>query len=386
MARILYVSQGYCTHDRRFLKRMAEMEHEIFFLPCAAASIQSDLPRVDAPVQWLPPLARGELSPGTRDWLAAAKRFDRLVHKIAPDLIHAGPVQTGGFFGALSGFHPLLAMSWGSDVLLTPEKSSALNQITRFTLRRADAAIADCQAVRRRITEYSSLPMGRIVTFPWGVDLEQFRPRASSLDLRGRLGWTKCKVVITARALEPPYGTCVLLQAIKILLQQREDARVLILGDGSSRKSVETFIRTNHFESKIHLAGRVPEEMLPDYFAEADSYASAAPCDGSSISLLQAMACGLTVIVPENEGNGEWVTDDENGWLFPAGNAEALAKQLIAALRDDAARAVAGRANVEIARERADWRRNFARLSEAYDCLLGAKIARRSPNAQLQNR
>ena len=386
MARIRYVSQGYCTHDRRFLKRMADMEHEIFFLPCAAASIHTDLPRVGAPIHWLPPLTRGELPPGTRNWLVAAKRFDRLVHKVVPDLIHAGPVQTGGFFGALSGFQPLLVMSWGSDVLRSPKKNAALNQITRFTLRRADAAIADCQAVHRRITDYSSLPMDRIFTFPWGVDLDQFRPRTSSLDLCSRLGWTKCKVVITARALESTYGTSVLLQAIRTLLQQREDTRVLMLGDGSLRQPVETLIRRNRFESKIHLAGRVPEEMLPDYFAEADLYASAAPCDGSSISLLQAMACGLPVVTPDNEGNREWVSDNENGWLFPADNAKALAEQLIAALRDDAARAVAGRANVEIARERADWRRNFAKLSEAYDCLLGAKIARRSRYAQLQNR
>lgn len=386
MARILYVSQGYCTHDRRFLERMAEMEHEIVFLPCAEASIQKDLPRVGAPIRWLPPLTRGELSPGRRNWLIAAKRFDRLVHNVAPDLIHAGPVQTGGFFAALSGFHPLLVMSWGSDVLVTAEKNNALRHITQFTLRRADAAIADCRAVCRRIVEYGSLPMERIFTFPWGVGLDKFRPRPSSLDLRNRLGWTDCKLVITVRALEPAYGTSVLLGAIKVLLQQQEDACVLMLGDGSLRKSVETFIRANHFESKIHLAGRVPEEMLPDYFAEADLYASAAPCDGSSISLLQAMACGLPVVVPRNEGNREWVTDGENGWLFPVRNSEKLAEKLILAMRDDAARVVAGRANVTIGRERADWRRNFAKLSEAYECLLGSTVARRRSHAQLQNR
>lgn len=385
MARILYVSQGYCTHDRRFLERLAEMEHEIFVLPCAADSMQHDLPRVGASIHWLPPLTPGELSPATRNWLAAARHFDRLVRKVAPDLIHAGPVQTGGFFAALSGFHPLLAMSWGSDVLLAPSETKALEQITKFTLRRADAAIADCETVRRRIAEFSSLPMDRIFTFPWGVELCKFRPKSSALELRSRLGWTGCKVVITARALEPDYGIRVLLGAIKTVLRQRGDVRVLMLGDGSLRKSVERFIRTNHFESRIHLAGRVPEEMLPDYFAEADLYASAAPCDGSSISLLEAMACGLPVVAPDNQGNREWITDDENGWLFPTRDAKALAGKLMLALRDDAARAVAGRANVKIVSERADWRHNSTKLSEAYERLLGAKIRRRS-YAQLQNR
>lgn len=365
---------------------MREMKHQIFFLPCAAGSIQQDLPRVGAPIRWMPPLAHGILSPTTRDWMAAARRLDRLVRQVAPDVIQAGPVQTAGFFAALTGFHPLLIMSWGSDVLLTSGANVPLTQITRFTLRRADAAIADCQAGAQRIAELSSLPMDRIFTFPWGVELGRFCPKRPSLELRSRLGWKGCKVVITARALELTYGTTVLLKALKTVLQQQGDARVLMLGDGSLRKSVETFIRANHLESRIHLAGRVPEEMLPDYFAESDLYASATPCDGSSITLLQAMACGLPVVVPENDGNREWVRDGGNGWLFPARQPKALAEKIALALRDEAARAVAGRANVTLVREKADWQRNSTKLSEAYESVLATERTKSSPDAQLQNR
>lgn len=386
MARILYVTQGYCSHDRRFLTRLAEMEHEIYFQPCEATSVQSDLPRVNGSIRWQPPLSGEKLSPATSAWLTAALRFRRLLRELNPDLVHAGPVQSGGFFAALSRFHPFLVMSWGSDVLSVPEQSAALKQITCFVLRHADAAIADCHSVRQRIAQLGEMPSNRIVTLPWGVQLDTFRPRVSTLQLRRQLGLTNYKVVITVRDFEPIHATPLLLAALKIILQQSPEIRVLMLGDGSLRSSVEVFIQANHLQSKINLAGRVPERMLPDYFAEANLYVSATPCDGSSISMLEAMACGLPVVVPENEGNREWVTDGENGWLFSAGDPKALANKILRALEDDSARDVAGRANVQIARERADWERNFTKVAGLYDKLLVNRNIRRPCHARLQNR
>jgi glycosyltransferase involved in cell wall biosynthesis len=386
MARILYVTQGYCTHDRRFLERIVEAGHEIWFVPCEAASVQSDLPRVSGSISWLPPLCGGKVAPGRPEWIAAAWRFRQVVDEVAPDLVHAGPIQTGGFFAALAGFHPLLMMSWGSDVLFVPDQAVWLKWITQFALRRADMVIADCEAVCRRIAEFSGLRSGRIVAFPWGIDLKRFQPKVSALQLRKRLGWEGCKVVISTRSFDPIHGTLTFLKAAKQVLRHAGEVRVLMLGEGRLRKRVETFIQENGLADKVHLAGRVPEEMMPDYFAEANLYVSATHCDGSSISLLQAMGCGLPVVVTQGYGNNEWVTDGENGWLYPPGDANALAARIMQASRDDASRTVAVRANLQIVRERANWSRNCSRVLEAYDKLLGNKSAGRMRNAQLQNR
>jgi L-malate glycosyltransferase len=387
MARILYVSQGYCTHDRRFLERLADAGHEMWFVPCEAASVQRHLAPAKSAVRWLPALSNSDVSPGTHAWAAAARRFRQVVRNISPDLIHAGPIPTGGFFAAFAGFHPLLMMSWGSDVLSFPDEAPAAQSITEFALQRADMAIADCEAVRKRIAAFSGLPPERVVCLPWGVDHKTFRPKVSALGLRRRLGWSECKVVIGTRAFEPIHGPLVFLEAMKCVLAQRDDVRVLMLGDGSLRRAVEWFIKENELLDKVHFAGQVPENMLPDYFAEADLYVSAASCDGSSISLLQAMACGLPAVVADGYGNKEWVTHGENGWLYAAGDARALAQTILQALEDDAARQLAGKTNIQIARARADWDKNFARVLAAYDQLLVRKDTREARNdAQLQNR
>jgi L-malate glycosyltransferase len=386
MARVLYVSQGYCTHDRRFLERLANA-HEMWFLPCEKASVQRDLLLPEGDIQSLRPLSGCKLSPGTNSWSAAAERFRKIIQEVSPDLVHAGPIPLGGYLTALAGFHPALMMSWGSDVLAFPDTSASAKTIVQFSLRHCDMAIADCEAVGERVVELGGFATERIVTLPWGVDLAVFRPKRSSLGIRERLGWCDCKVIISTRALELTHSPFVFLNAIKRVFAEHHDARALILGDGSLRHKVESFIQVNGMRDRVHLASQVPEPALGDYFAEADLYVSATECDGSSISLLQAMACGLAPIVADGFGNNEWIRNGENGWLYRAGDDQVLAQAIVRALEDDDARRIAGEANIQIARARADWERNFPRVLAAYEQLLNERHGAEMRNhAQLQNR
>ncbi|HLJ41187.1 MAG TPA: glycosyltransferase family 4 protein [Candidatus Acidoferrales bacterium] len=387
MARILYVSEGYSTHDRRFLQKLAESGHDAWHLPYAADSVRYETGSLPEGIHSVAPLSRKPISPGNLNWIYAALRFRRVMREVQPEIVHAGPVQTGGFFAALCGFHPLLIMCWGSDVLAAPETSAWVRWITKFTLRRADMVLGDCDAVRERVLALGRVPEERVVTFPYGIDCGVFRPKMSELSLRQKLGWEECRVVISTRSFEASYGTMIFLDAMRRVLAKCSDVRVLMLGDGSLRRQVEAFIEGSGLKGKIHMVGRVREDALTDYFAEADLYVSAAYCDGSSISLLQAMACGLPAIVTDGSGNREWVIHRENGWLYPAGNVDALVTTVLEALDDDELRAATGKANVATVRSRANWGLNFGKLLTAYDKLLfSAAVQEVKTYAQLSNR
>jgi L-malate glycosyltransferase len=387
VARILYVSEGYSPHDRRFLDRLAESKHEIWFLPCSTNPVAYEASPVHKAVRCLPALQIGDMQPRDVYWIAGCLEFRNVVRQVKPDLIHAGPVQLGGFLAAVSGFHPSLIMSWGSDILSTPNKSPWLRRVTRFTLHRADMVLCDCAAVCRKATQLGSIPAERVVCFPWGIDLNQFRPRISSVGLRRRLGWTDCQVIVSARSLEPVHGAVECIEAMKCVLKASPNARALILGDGSLRPRIQTMIRADNLCDRFHLAGQVPEEMLADYFAEADLYVSATPCDGSSISMLEAMACGLPVVVADSEGNREWITHQVNGWLFPSDDNAALTTAMTEALDKNDLRKRMAKANVSTVRARADWNMNFPQLLAAYDELLHGDCKRENEEyAQLQNR
>lgn len=318
----------------------------------------------------LSPLCDGLPRLGPFAFIIALLRFRRWVRVIEPDLVQAGPVPTGGLVAALAGFHPLLVMSWGSDVLVYPNRNPVLRWVTRFTLRRADMVLGDCQAVRDRVLALSSLSPEKIVFFPWGIDLTRFEPRSSELGLRQKLGWEGCQIVISTRSFERIHGPLIFLEAMAQVMRQRSGVRALMLGDGSLRPQVETFVAEHGLQARINLAGQVPHTVLPDYFNEADLYVSTTYSDGTSISLLEAMACRLPVIVTDGHGNREWVTPGANGWLYPAGDTCALAAAILEALDNEARRRAMGGVNLAIVRERANWDTNFRQLLLAYDRLL----------------
>ena len=227
MARILYVTQGYTTHDRRFLEKLAETLHDVWLMPCAADSVLYETRETPPGIHRLPPLRNAHPGQNPVAWVVSLIRLRHWIRSIKPDLIHAGPIQTGGFFAALLGFHPLLIMSWGSDVLVVPDKNRLMRWVTKFTLHRADMVLGDCKAVRNRVLSLSQLRPEQVVFFPWGVDINQFHPRLSSLSLRKKLGWEGCHVVISTRSFEPIHGTLIFLEAIHKVIQQRPDVRVL---------------------------------------------------------------------------------------------------------------------------------------------------------------
>jgi glycosyltransferase involved in cell wall biosynthesis len=64
----------------------------------------------------------------------------------------------------------------------------------------------------------------------------------------------------------------------------------------------------------------------------ADLYISPSHVDGSSVSLMEALACGLPALVSDIPANQEWVSEGVNGWLFPDGNADILAEKILAVI------------------------------------------------------
>ena len=385
MARILYVSAGYTTHDHRFLEVLAASPHEVWFLPCSEDRVPYERRPLPARVHPLPPLSR--VPPPWRGvgWITPLRRFRGWVRTVRPDLVHAGPVYGGGFLAALTGCRPLLVVSWGSDVLVAPTRSRWLRWVTRRTLRAADLVLGDCDAVRRRVRELGRLPDDRIVCFPWGVDLGSFRPAASHLGLRRRLGWERAEIVINTRSFEPLHGTPVFVEAMRQVCSRRPNLRVVMLGDGSLRAEALRTIERHGLSERFHLPGQVPHPLLPEYFNEADLYVSTTYSDGTSVSLLEAMACGLPVIATEGYGNNEWVTSARNGWLVPAGEPSVFAGAVERALEDAPGRAAIRESNLALVRERADWSRNAQHLLTTYDRLL-AGADNRSSDADLAYR
>ncbi|OGX44589.1 MAG: hypothetical protein A3I71_04485 [Omnitrophica WOR_2 bacterium RIFCSPLOWO2_02_FULL_63_16] len=364
------MSQGYCTHDRRFLEQFMAQEYQVWFLPCAVDRVRYEQRAVPEGVRGLPPLIAAPFPWGARDWLRALWRFGQRLREIKPDLVQAGTVQTGGALAAAWGCAPLMVMSWGSDVLTVPGRGFWMRRITQFTLRRAHMVLGDCRAVRDAVKALSGLDDDQIVWFPWGVELDRFRPKPSALGLRRRLNWQEACVLVSTRGFEAIHAPMLLAKAMRNVMQARGDVRVIMLGEGALRPQVERFVVEHGLADRCLFPGQVCHDELADYFNEADLYVSATQSDGSSISLLEAMACGLPVVVADAYGNREWVSHGQHGWMYPAGDSQAFEAAIRDAVDQRHLWEAMGRANVAVTSRRADWRESVRSLTAAHRRLL----------------
>ncbi len=327
--KVLYFSRDYTTHDRRFLSALSETDHKVYFLRLEQRGHSLEerpLPGNIHTITW----AGGQKPYDVLQFPRLLRGLKKVMAQIQPDLMQAGPIQSCALLAATAGFHPLVSVSWGSDLLVDADRTPWMRRATRYALSQSDVMIGDCEAVRQKAVQMGMAPE-RIVTFPWGVDLEHFCPPA--LPRRNTTTFT----LLSTRSWEPIYGVDVLARAFTIARQklatsgQPEKAaglRLVMLGNGSQSATLRSIFEEAGVSDQVSYTGQVSHEDLPRYFHEADLYISASQSDGSSISLLEAMACETPVLVSDIPGNREWVTSGENGWLFPVGDPEALAGRI----------------------------------------------------------
>lgn len=361
--RILYFTRDYTPHDHRFLKALAESGQETYYLRLERRGrAQEDrmLPPGVRQVKW----AGGQRPFRWGDLPRLLFSLWSVLRKLKPDVLHAGPLPVVGFLAALSGFHPLVAMSWGSDLLRDADNHTGIRRQTKFVLRQAEVLVGDCQAVRDKAAGYG-FSAERVVTFPWGVDLAHFSPGADP-GLRERAGWKDAFVVLHTRSWEPVYGVEVFARGFALAAQQRPELRLMMLGGGSLAGEVRKQLMTAGLD-RVNFGGQVSYEKLPGHYRAADLYVSASHSDGSSVSLMEALACGLPALVSDIPGNREWVEEGVQGWLFPDGDAEALAAGILRAVDRRESLAGIGKQARKLAEARADWTRNFEKLLAAFE-------------------
>jgi glycosyltransferase involved in cell wall biosynthesis len=382
--RILYFTRDYTTHDHRFLTALAKTEHKVYYLRLERRGHTLEdrpLPPQVEQVHW----AGGQKPVTLRDGPSLLAGLKRAIRQIRPDLIQAGPLQRCAFLVALAGFRPLVSMSWGYDLLQDAPRNAWWRWATRYTLKHSAVMVGDCDSIRRIAVTYG-MPGERIVTFPWGIDLQHFSlsPMVLSSPSASQDGGENSATrgsenppftLLSTRNWEPIYGVETIARAYVIASQKVPELRLVMLGNGSQagllrRILLDSRVSDESGSHRVIFPGQVSYAELPRYYRSADLYVAATHSDGTSISLLEAMACGCPALVSDIPGNREWVEPDVNGWLFPEGDAEALALAIthVVEARDQLGKI--GRSARQIAEQRANWEINFPKLLDAYKLAL----------------
>ena len=357
--RIIYFSKSYTPHDYRFLSSLSRTEHEIYYLKLEANKRQTEdrpVPENIQQILW----AGGQREFRWRDLPRLTIGLRRLTREIRPDLIHAGPIQNCAFIAALSGFRPILVMSWGYDLVMDADKDAWMRWVTRYTLKRCAFFTSDAKVSRDKAISFG-MNSANTVIFPWGTDTEHFTPKNS------RFSDPKTFSLFCNRTWEPIYGVDILAKAFVKIAALDPTVNLTLLGGGSQGANIRQILMNGGVLDRVHFGGHVRQADLPRWYHRADLYISPSHVDGSSVSLMEALASGLPCLVSDIPGNKEWIEDGVNGWLFHDGDVEDLAAKILNAIRNRGSLGKIGEAARQTAEAKADWKKNFGKLLETYE-------------------
>jgi glycosyltransferase involved in cell wall biosynthesis len=228
-------------------------------------------------------------------------------------------------------------------------------------LRRSTFFTSDANVTRDMAVQYGMNPEKTIV-FPWGVDLEHFKPKTDHWSLN-----TDRFTLFCNRSWESRYGVDVLARAFVKVAQQNENVNLILLGGGSQVHQLRNIFQSGGVFERVTFGGQISQTDLPRWYHKADLYISPSHVDGSSVSLMEALGCGLPCLVSDIPANKEWVFEDENGWLFRDGDANHLAEKILSAMNQPREKLSAlGESARRTAESRADWKKNSAVLMNIY--------------------
>lgn len=163
-----------------------------------------------------------------------------------------------------------------------------------------------------------------------GVDTEYFcncYSREAKLALRERFGFTSSDFIIgICAALRPEKQHEDLVEAIARLKSDGLNAKCLIIGDGPRRVAIKEKTSSIGLENDVSIAG-FQTDIRP-FVAACDCMAIVSHQETFSIAALEAMAMGKPMAMSAIGGAAEQVQDGVNGFLFPAGDVDALAEAL----------------------------------------------------------
>lgn len=292
----------------------------------------------------------------------------RIVHF---HFFHVGPLEL---------FNVLLAKLLGSKVVVTAHdvQSFAEHLSVPWMLKKAyrlsDRIIAQSNVSERELRTLLQVPESKIAMIPHGNYLNFIGKVPERAEARAWIGLpSEARVLLFFGQIKEVKGLDILIRAMPRLIQEYEDTVLLIAGkvwkDDFERygKQIDALGISDNCVLRIQY---VPDSEVATYYAAADAVILPYRRIYQSGVLLMAMSYGKPVMVSDIEGMTEVITDDVNGYVFTAGDADALADRLLEAVSSPEELRLVGERALSYVQEHHDWDKVGQATANCYRTLL----------------
>lgn len=282
------------------------------------------------------------------------------------DMIHAnGPVAT--FFGIVISAlknKPLVAVPHGL-ALEQPQYGAAIrwffSALEKFVYSRADCVVFLSEQEKDEFKRKLGFIPKVCEIIPTGIEIGKYE-MAQAQRIKEEFGLKDELVITFVGRLIAVKGVEYLIEAITKL--EKNNFRVLIVGDGPERQALEIKVRESGMKEKIIFTGQRSD--VPEILAASDIFVLPSVSEGLPMALLEAMASACACVVTDI---GLAAKQEETALVVPPRDSEALAEAIERLMSSEELRERLGGSARNEAAERYSWDKAVEKYAEIFNRL-----------------
>lgn len=185
--------------------------------------------------------------------------------------------------------------------------------------------IKRCIAISDSVADdISSRYSNEVVTIPNGIDVD-------SISVKDNYKWEdkRFRIVQVARLDMDGKGQDILIQAVALLRRKNIDVQLDLIGSGSSLNSLQELCNRVGVKEYVHFLGNRDRTYIYGHLKDYDLLCHPARFEGFGLTVAEAMAAGLPVLVSNEGGPSEIINKGEYGELFENNSPEDCAERII---------------------------------------------------------
>ena len=259
--------------------------------------------------------------------MLAPRDVVRALRTTRPDVvhIHTGAWPIGAYAARLAGVRGIVYTEHGRE-----HHDPVVGRIQdRVAARLTRRVVSVSERLRGYLIREIGVRPEKAITIPNGVDTDLFAPGPPSVALREALGIPDSALVLGSVGRLEPVKAYSRLVAVYARLREIDFGRplvVVIFGEGSDRAAIEREVDRLGVRDGVRMPGWI--DRPADAYRLLDVFAMTSKSEGMSVSLMEAMACGVCPIVTDVGSNGDVLGPDLTSHAVPEPDADAFVQAL----------------------------------------------------------
>ncbi|MFA6531132.1 MAG: glycosyltransferase [Candidatus Micrarchaeia archaeon] len=306
---------------------------------------------------------------GKADYPLAMPKFASLIKRIKPAIVHSYLLKESLIARPVCKLLGVKLISGKRDT--DRGKSKWKVMLDRMTIGMCELNISNSLAGVSELKSYG-IPEGKVICIPNGKDISKLDIELTKSDAKKKLGFSKDDVLLgcVARLYEfkgQEYAIRAMPEIIgmKKDAEKRKEIKLVLVGDGEMRSSLEKLVQFLGLESNVVFLGE--RKDIPELLRAFDIFVFPSLREGMPGALMEAMASGLPVVATDIDGNRELIINGKNGILIPVKNSGAIARAVGSLLNNKKTADQLGKSANRTIKERFSVEGMAAKLDKIYE-------------------